>query len=94
MMIMALVRIINDNVSFEVTEGERLLPYLKEKTAMLFGCEHGRCSTCICTILKGMENLNEKSQEEVMLLHSKNAHPGQRIACLLRINKGEVEIEY
>lgn len=91
---MAKVTVVNDNITFEVEDGERLLPFLKEKTPMLFGCGKGRCGLCICNILKGMENLNERSQQEIAVLHSKNAYPGQRLACLLQIKKGEVEIEY
>ncbi|NYZ77516.1 (2Fe-2S)-binding protein [Candidatus Micrarchaeota archaeon] len=91
---MGKVTVVNENVTFEVEDGERLLPFFKEHTAMLFGCEKGRCGICICTVLKGMENLNEKSQQEIAFLHSKNAYPGQRLACLLRIKHGEVEIEY
>ncbi len=91
---MATVKVVNENVTFEVPDGEHLLPYFKEKTAMLFGCEKGKCGICICTVLKGMENLNEKSQQEIAVLHSKNAYPGQRLACMLRIKHGEVEIEY
>lgn len=91
---MAKVTVLNDNVTFEVTDGEYLLPYFKEHTAMLFGCEKGECGICICTVLKGMENLNEKSQKEIAVLHSKGAYPNQRLACLLKIKWGEVEIEY
>ncbi len=91
---MARVTVVNDNVTFEVTDGEYLLPYFKEKTSMLFGCEKGECGICVCTILKGVENLNEKSQKEIETLHSKGAHPEQRLACLLKIKWGEVEIEY
>jgi len=91
---MAKVTVVNDNVTFEVPDGELLLPFFKENTSMLFGCEKGRCGVCICTVLKGMENLNEKSQQEIAVLHSKNAYPAQRLACLLRIKRGEVVIEY
>jgi ferredoxin len=91
---MATVKVVNDNAVFEVTDGEYLLSYFKEHTSMLFGCEKGECGTCVCTILRGMENLNEKSQQEIQVLHSKGAYPAQRLACLLRIKHGEVEIEY
>jgi len=91
---MATVKVVNDNVTFEVPDGEYLLPYFKENTSMLFGCEKGQCGICICMVLKGIENLNEKSQKEVEVLHSKGAYPNQRLACLLKIKWGEVEIEY
>ena len=91
---MAKVTVVNDNTTFEVTDGEYLLPYFREHTAMLFGCEKGECGICICTVLKGMENLNEKSQKETETLHSKGAYPNQRLACQLKIKWGEVEIEY
>ena len=54
---MAKVTILNEGVSFEVPEGARLLDYIKENSSMPFGCESGTCGICICTVVKGMEDL-------------------------------------
>jgi ferredoxin len=91
---MAKVTIRNEGISFEVPDGARLLEYAKEGSAMPFGCENGKCGTCICTVIKGMENLNPKAHEEWLYLQKKGATPSQRLACRIWVKKGEVEIEY
>ncbi len=89
---MAMVRIVNDNSSFEVPDGARLLDYARER--MQFGCENGTCGICLCTIVKGKENLNMPAHEEWTLLQKKGARTSQRLACQVWVMKGEVEIEY
>jgi ferredoxin len=93
---MAKITVKNDNVSFEVPDGELLYPYLEENSSLPFGCKKGRCGTCACVILSGEENLEPKSRDEEMLL-AKLGNPSSkrnRLACQLRIKKGEVVIEY
>ncbi len=94
MLTMAKVRIRNENVEFEVPDGQPLMPYAQEKSAMLFGCGKGECGTCICAVSKGKENVNPKTQREEMTLAKMSAYPTQRLACQIVIKKGEVEIEY
>ena len=91
---MAKVRIINEGASFEVPDGARLLDYAKASSSMPFGCENGTCGICICTVVKGMENLNPKAHDEWLLLQKKGAVPSQRLACRIWVRGGEVEIEY
>lgn len=91
---MAKVTIVNDAISFEVPDGARLLDYAKDKSSMPFGCENGRCGTCVCTIVKGIENLNPKQHDEWLLLQKRGATPSQRLACQIWVMKGEVAIEY
>jgi ferredoxin len=91
---MAKVTIKNENASFEVPDGSMLLNYAKEHSAMLFGCEDGRCGTCICNVAKGSENLNKKTEKEEQALTKMNAYPSQRLACQIIVKKGEIVIEY
>ncbi len=91
---MAKVTIMNEGVSFEVPDGARLLDYIKENSSLPFGCEGGTCGTCICTVLKGLENLNPRNHEEWLHLQKRGATPSQRLACQIWVKKGEIEIEY
>lgn len=91
---MAKVTIVNDNISFEMQDGERLLRFAKEHSNMLFGCEKGQCGICICTVISGIENLNPKSHEENEVLLSKKASGNQRLACQIVVRRGEVVLEY
>lgn len=91
---MAKVTIVNDNATFEVPDGSRLLDYAKANSNMLFGCEQGQCGTCICNVAKGADNLNLKTQVEEQTLTRMNAYPSQRLACQIIVKKGEVVVEY
>ena len=91
---MAKVTITNENVTFEVPDGSRLLGYAKTSSNMLFGCEAGRCGSCLCNITKGAENLNSKTAVEEQTLGRMNAYPSQRLACQIIVKKGEITIEY
>jgi ferredoxin len=77
----------------EIPDGSRLLDYARD-AGMLFGCESGHCGTCICKIVKGIENLNGKSASEELLLAKRSAQKNERLACQIWIKKGEIEIEY
>jgi ferredoxin len=61
---------------------------------MPFGCENGECGTCLCTVVKGLENINAKNHNEWLFLQKRNATPNQRLGCQIYVKKGEVEIEY
>lgn len=91
---MAKVTIINDNVSFEMPDGEHLLRFAQEHSSMLFGCGKGRCGICICSVISGMENLNPKSHHEMEVLRTKMASDNKRLACQLVVKRGEVVLEY
>ena len=75
-------------------DGEMLMPYAKKHSGMMFGCEKGECGTCVCSVSKGQENVNIKTHQEEKTLNKIGAYPSQRLACQIRIKKGEVEIEY
>jgi 2Fe-2S ferredoxin len=91
---MAKVTIVNEGVSFEVPENSRLLDYIKENSGMLFGCENAQCATCICTVLRGEENLLPRNHNEDVTLQNNGASQRQRLGCQIWIKKGEIEIEY
>ncbi len=93
---MALVKVRNDNVTIEIPDGERLFPYLENNSGLPFGCRKGKCGMCACVIISGENNLNDKSMAENETL-AKTGSPNSkknRLACLLRIKHGEVELEY
>ena len=91
---MAKVTVRNEGISFEVPDGARFLEYAKRLSSMPFGCENGKCGTCICTIMKGMDHLNPQKHDEWMLLQKRGALPSQRLACQVWVKQGEVEMEY
>jgi len=90
----AKVHIKNEGVTIDVPDGADLRDYLKANSSMVFGCERGECGMCICHISKGADNLVPRSAQEGMTLAKKANYPTQRLACQLRIKKGEIEIEY
>jgi ferredoxin len=91
---MAKVTIRNENVTFEVPDGELLMPHAKKHSNMLFGCGKGQCGLCLCHVSKGAENVNPKTANEEQRLVRLAAYPSQRLACQIKVKKGEVEIEY
>ncbi len=93
---MARVTVKNDDVTFEVPDGQQLLPFLWERTAFPQGCEDGSTPICACVILKGEENLNPKTHNEIVTL-ANAGYPNSsrnRLACQLWVMKGEVVLEY
>ncbi len=92
------VKIINDDISFEVPKASRIADYLPEDCGIMFGCRRGSCGTCLCTVRTGEENLVAVSQQEEETVRGAGGTPNQRLACRLwtkEIEKeGEIEIEY
>ena len=93
---MAKLIIKNDKKEIEIPNGAAILHYLWNETNFPQGCEDGSNSTCACVILKGEENLNQKTQRETETLERANLPNSKRnrLVCQIRILKGEVEIEY
>lgn len=91
---MAKVRIRNENVTIEVPDGSWLVSYLKDSSNLPFGCEKGDCGVCVCSVSKGSDNVEPRTQKEEVTLHRMGAYRSQRLACQLKIKKGEIEIEY
>ncbi|MEW6748554.1 MAG: 2Fe-2S iron-sulfur cluster-binding protein [Candidatus Micrarchaeota archaeon] len=90
---MAKVRLKNDGIEVEVPDGSMVLDYLKD-TNLPRGCEEGECGVCVCSVSKGTENTERKTQKEETTLARIGAYPSQRLACQLKIKKGEIEVEY
>jgi len=83
----------NDNISVEVPAGTKLSDVAEQNGASInFSCKEGVCLTCLVNIVKGMENLNPKTENEASTLEAFGAKPNQRLACQLTVN-GDVEIE-
>ncbi len=82
-----------DNLTVEVPAGTKLVDIAEQKGASVnFSCKEGVCLTCLCNVLKGMENLNEKTENEKSTLEAFGAQPNQRLACQVVVN-GDCEIE-
>ena len=93
---MAKLSLRNEGITLEIPDGAAVLPFLWEKTSFPQGCEDGTTAICACVILKGEENVNPKTHNEIVTLQ-KAGQPNSsrnRLACQLYIKKGEVVIEY
>lgn len=84
----------HDKITVEVAPGTTLQDVIEKSGATLpFGCRMGSCGTCRCLVLKGMENLNDLTDEERELFETlTHIHPNERLACQLTVS-GDVEIQ-
>jgi len=66
-------------------------PYSEfEKLGMDFSCHNGVCGTCKMKVLKGMENINQKTEME-------NEFPlddNERLGCQCHKITGDIVVEY
>ncbi|HIH19537.1 TPA: (2Fe-2S)-binding protein [Candidatus Micrarchaeota archaeon] len=91
---MAKVTFKSDNKTVEVPDGAQIVQVAEDNGASIaFSCKAGVCVSCLTNINKGMENLNEKTDNEKATLEGFAAKPNQRLACQCKIMKGEVELE-
>jgi ferredoxin len=88
---MAKVLLRNDGVLLDMPDGARLLDYAK---TLPLGCLRGECGQCLCSVSRGNENVERKTQMEEATLIRIGAYPSQRLACQIIVRKGEIEIEY
>jgi ferredoxin len=56
---------------------------------VLFGCHSGVCGKCATTVISGLNNLSEPSDEE----NAMGLDPERRLMCQARINKGTVKLD-
>ncbi len=93
---MAKILVRNDGVEIALPDGAPILPYLWENTSFPQGCEDGTTSICACVIIRGEENVSHKTQREIETLHRAGLPNSSRnrLACQVRLLKGEIEIEY
>lgn len=60
---------------------------------ILFGCEQGVCGTCLVTVDEGMENIDDKTEQEDQTLQVFAAEPNQRLTCQCNMKgPGDVSI--
>lgn len=91
---MAKVTFKSDSKTVEVPDGSDIVQVAEDNGASIaFSCKAGVCVSCLSNINKGMENLNEKTENEKATLEGFGAKPNQRLACQCKIMRGEVEIE-
>ncbi|MCX8163641.1 MAG: (2Fe-2S)-binding protein [Candidatus Micrarchaeota archaeon] len=82
-----------ENIVLEVPAGTKLVDIAEKSGANInFSCKEGVCLTCLVNIVKGMENLNQKTENEKATLEAFGAAENQRLACQVVIN-GDVVIE-
>jgi ferredoxin len=88
------ITVLPANVSAEVEPGELLLEAgEKAGVEMEAGCFSCSCGTCVVEVVSGMENLEPPTPEELDVLDQWNRDPEKyRLACCVRIQKGEVVI--
>jgi ferredoxin len=81
--------IIIDGEKKEIPDGSPIMDACDD-LGVPFGCRAGQCALCTITVLEGMENLDEKSQQEKDIGLEYN----QRLACQAVIRTGTVVAEY
>ena len=93
-MAMAKVTFKSDNKTVDVPDGSDIVQVAEDNgVSIAFSCKAGVCVSCLSNINRGLENLNEKTENEKATLEGFGAKPNQRLACQCKIMKGEVEIE-
>ena len=56
---------------------------------VLFGCHSGVCGKCATTVIAGLNNMSEPTEEEIAM----GLDPDRRLMCQSRINKGTVKLD-
>ena len=92
---MAKVFFKTDNVTHEVEDGTTLMDFCEEVDVSLsFGCTEGTCGVCEVTVIKGRENLSRITEEEKDYLLEEDLEDGMRLACQVKIRKGDVTLKW
>ncbi len=88
------VIILPSEATAEVEPGELLLEAgEKAGVEMEAGCFNCSCGTCVVEVVRGMENLENPTPEELDVLDQWNRDPEKfRLTCCVRIQRGEVAI--
>lgn len=80
-------------VEVEAHHGQSLIELCDSNIVPLrFSCRAGSCGTCMIRVLEGMENLSEKSGNEVVLLPELTEDPAARLACQVSLH-GPIKVE-
>ncbi len=95
---MATVILRNDNLQVKVPIGMSLRHVAFQTGAsMEFGCRVGDCGTCVASVDRGMEYLNEINQKEIkvfQMLNIKTANIRLMCQCSVVSDEGEIVISY
>ena len=78
-----------DDNQIEIQDGEAIMDGA-ETLGVSFGCRQGVCGTCKCKVVEGMENLDEKTQEE----QDMGCEEDERLCCQAKVKGGEVKIQF
>ena len=82
-----MAKIKTEDKEIEIKENSQLRPTL-EKLDVPFGCNDGKCGSCVIEVEEGMENLTERTKAE----NDMGLDGNLRLGCQCRILKGEVGI--
>ncbi len=87
MLYMAVIK--TDIEEIELPDGAPLQE-ICEKLGVPFGCTTGICGTCIINVDEGMDNLTDRTQEEMDMELEGN----ERLACQCKIKKDSITIRF
>lgn len=83
----------SDGKEVEVPSGSQLVQVAEDNGASIaFSCKAGVCVSCLTNVNKGLENMNEKTENEKATLEGFGGKPNQRLACQVVVN-GDCELE-
>lgn len=71
-----------------VADGQSVID-AAEELGVPFGCTAGNCGTCITVVKEGMENLNERTPEEIEF----RLEEQERLLCKCTISGGTVVLD-
>ena len=84
-----------DKVVHEFEDGTPLIDCCEDVDVSLsFGCTEGNCGVCELTVLKGMENLSQVSEEEKEYLYEDDIAKGMRLGCQLKVKRVDVTLTW
>lgn len=88
------VTVLPANVSADVPGGELLLEAgEKAGVEMEAGCFNCSCGTCVVEIVRGLDQLEEATSEELDVLDQWNRDPEKyRLTCCVRVREGTGEV--
>lgn len=74
-------------VTVEAYHGQSLIDLCDSNVVPLrFSCRAGSCGTCMIRVTEGMENLSEKTGNEIVLLPELTDDPEARLACQVSLH--------
>jgi len=84
-----------DDETHDVEDGTPLIEFCDEVDVSLsFGCTEGTCGVCEVTVIEGRENVSRITEEEKDYLLPEDLEKGMRLACQVKIRKGDVTLSW